>query len=60
MTVLVRGLIFQPVLASLPYTHTIHAHNYNDDTIITSQNILTVQISIKMIFRKTLRYKKTF
>ena len=48
MTVLGRGLIFQPVLASLPYTHTIHAHNYTDDIIITLQNILTVQISINI------------
>ena len=30
----------------------IHAHNYSDDTIITLQNILTVQISIKIILKK--------
>ena len=41
MTVLGRGLIFQPVLASLPYTQTC---TYNSDTIITLQNLLTVQI----------------
>ena len=39
--VLGRGLIFQPVLASLPYTQTC---TYNNDTIITLQNILTLQI----------------
>ena len=27
-----------------------NAHNYNDDTTIALQNILTVQISIKIIF----------
>ena len=41
MTVLGRGLIFQPVLASLPYTRTC---TYNSDTIKPLQNILTVQI----------------
>ena len=41
MTVLGRGPIFQPVLASLTYTHTC---TYNSDAIITLQNILTVQI----------------
>ena len=41
MTVLGRGLIFQPVLASLPYIQTC---TYNNDTIITLQNILPLQI----------------
>ena len=40
MTALGRGLIFQPVLASLPYTQTC---TYNSDNIITLQNILTLQ-----------------
>ena len=40
MTILCRGLIFQPVLASLPYTQTC---TYKSDTIITLQNILTLQ-----------------
>ena len=41
MTVLGHDLIFQPVLASLPYTQTCI---YNNDTIITLQNVLTLQL----------------
>ena len=41
MMVLGRGLIFQLVLISLPCTQT---NTYNSDTIITLQNMLTVQI----------------
>ena len=40
MMVLTRGLIFQPVLASLPYKQTC---THNNDTIITLQNILALQ-----------------
>ena len=42
MTVLGRGR------SSLVYLIHIHVHNYNDDAIITIQNILTEQISIKI------------
>ena len=52
MAVLGRGLIFQPVLASLPYTQTC---TYNSDNIITLQNILTLQIPIKINLKKTYR-----
>ena len=38
MTVLGRGPVFQPVLASLPYTQT---YTYNNYTIIIFKNILT-------------------
>ena len=38
--VLGRGLVFQPVLASLPYTQKC---TYNSGNIITLQNILTLQ-----------------
>ena len=41
MAVLGRALVFQPVLASLPYTKT---YAYDSHTIITLQNILTLQI----------------
>ena len=41
MTALGRGPIFQPVLASLPYTQTC---TYNSDNIITLQHMLTLQI----------------
>ena len=41
MAVLDYGLIFQLVLASPPYTQTCA---YNNDIIITLQNILTLQI----------------
>ena len=42
MTVLGRSLIFQPVLTSLPYTQTCTYDN--NDTIITLQNLLTLQV----------------
>ena len=41
MTVLGSGLIFQLVLASLPYTQTC---TYNSDSIVTLQTKLTLQI----------------
>ena len=44
------GLIFQPVLASLLYTQKC---TYNNDTIVTLQNILTLQI-----FHQHLKKKK--
>ena len=43
MMVLGRGLIFQAVLASLPYTQTGTCYS---DTIITLQNILTLQMCV--------------
>ena len=46
MTVLGHGQIFQPFLASLPYTQTC---THNNETIITLQNRLTLQIFIKEI-----------
>ena len=55
MTVLGRGLIFQPALVSLPYTQT---RTYNSDTIITLQNILTVQIFHQNYFKKASPPKK--
>ena len=49
MTVLGRGLIFQPVLASLPDIQTC---TYNNDTMITLQNILTLQIFHQNCYKK--------
>ena len=47
MTVFGRDLIFQPVLASLPYTQI---GTYDNDTILTLQDILTYRFSIKIIY----------
>ena len=47
MTVSGRGLIFQPVLASLPYTQK---WTYNNDAIVTLWNILPLQISHQFVF----------
>ena len=49
MTVLGHGIIFQPVLASLPYTQTC---TYNNGAIVTLQNISTSQIFHKKKLKK--------
>ena len=49
MGVLGRGLAFQPVLVSLPYTQT---YTYDNDTTITLQNILTLKIFHQNYFLK--------
>ena len=47
MTVLGRGLVFQMILATLPYAQTC---TYNSDNIIALQSMLTLQISHQQSF----------
>ena len=56
MTVLGRGLIFQPVLASLPYTQTCA---YNSDTVSTLQNITDITDFPSTLKIKIKTYKKS-
>ena len=57
MAVLGRNLIFQPVIASLSYTQT---RAYNNDTILTLQDILTLQIFHQFFFKKRKRDTSNF